>query len=180
MIDKKLYISANANNCDMRKYLTLFMIGLLAFSCKNESKKPVEPQKEVTFAKFGKEIIADDAIAAASMVQHYEGLKTGDSIDSKLLGTVKEVCQAKGCWMKVALDDNNEVMVKFKDYSFFMPMNIAGEEVIINGKAFVSEVPVNELRHYAEDAGRSAEEIAAITEPRRTYSFEADGVLLKQ
>ena len=30
---------------------------------------------------------------------------------------------------------------------------------------------VDEQRHYAEDAGESAEEIAKITEPKKTYSF---------
>lgn len=166
----------------MRNYLTLLLIGLLFFSCKNETKKEAdtEVKQEVTYATFGKEIVADDAIDASSMAEHYKTMNVGDSINSKMVGKVNEVCQAKGCWMKVDLEDGNQVMVKFKDYGFFMPKNIAGEEVIINGKAFVSEVPVEELRHYAEDAGKSAEEIAAITESEKTYSFEADGVLLIQ
>ena len=164
----------------MRNYLTLLLIGLLLFSCKNEAKKETETKQEVTYASFGKEIVADDAIDASSMAEHYKTMKSGDSINSKMVGKVNEVCQAKGCWMKVDLEDGNQVMVKFKDYGFFMPKNIAGEEVIINGKAFVNEVPVEELRHYAEDAGKSAEAIAAITESEKTYSFEADGVLLIQ
>jgi len=162
----------------MRNYLTLLLIGLLLFSCKNEAKK--EAEVEVSYASFGKEIVANDAVDASSMANHYKTMKAGDSINSKMVGKVNEVCQAKGCWMKVDLEDGNQVMVKFKDYGFFMPKNIAGEEVIINGKAFVSEVPVEELRHYAEDAGKSTEEIAAITESKKTYSFEADGVLLIQ
>ena len=164
----------------MRNYLTLLLIGLLLVSCKNEAKKEAEVEAEVSYASFGKEIVADDAVEASSMAKHYKTMKAGDSINSKMIGKVNEVCQAKGCWMKVDLEDGNQVMVKFKDYGFFMPKNIAGEEVILNGKAFVSEVPVEELRHYAEDAGKSAEEIAAITESKKTYSFEADGVLLIQ
>ena len=62
---------------------------------------------------------------------------------------------------------------------FKMSKSLKGE-VIINGKAFVTEVSVDEQRHYAEDAGKSTEEIAAITKPKRTLSFEADGVLLKE
>ncbi len=164
----------------MRKFLTFLLMGLLVFACKDEAKKETENKQEVTYSSFGKEIIADDAIAATSMAQHYKTMRIGDSINSKMVGKVNEVCQAKGCWMKVDLEDGNQVMVKFKDYGFFMPKNIAGEEVIINGKAFVNEVPVEELRHYAEDAGKSAEEIATITESEKTYSFEADGVLLIQ
>ena len=164
----------------MRKYLTFLLIGLLVFACKGQAKKETETEQEATYSSFGKEIIADDAIAATSMAQHYQTMKGGDSINSKMIGKVKEVCQSKGCWMKVDLEDGNQVMVKFKDYGFFMPKDIAGKEVIINGKAFVNEVPVDEQRHYAEDAGKSEEEIAAITEPKKTFSFEADGVLLKQ
>ena len=80
--------------------------------------------------------------------------------------------------MTADLGDGNEVRVTFKDYGFFMPKNISGEEVIVNGQAFVKEMPVEELRHYAEDAGKTKEEIEAITEPKRTYALVADGVLL--
>jgi len=59
-----------------------------------------------------------------------------------------------------------------------MPKDIAGEEVIVNGMAYIKEVSVDEQRHYAEDKGATKEEVEAITEPKRTYSFEADGVLL--
>lgn len=152
-------------------------------SCKNKS---VEAQKiedkieEFAFASFGNKIITDDAIAASSMANHYKTMQVGDSIDTKMIAKVNGVCKAKGCWMTLNLEDGNEVMVKFKDYGFFVSKDIAGKEVIVNGKAFVNEVPVDVLRHYAEDAGKSKEEIAQITEPKKTYSFEADGVLVKQ
>ncbi len=150
-------------------------------SCKNKSQdavvNPVKVEK-IEYASFGKEIIADDAVSASSMAAHYKIMKAGDSINSKIIAEVHEVCQAKGCWMRLNLDDENEVMVKFKDYGFFVPKDITGKKVIINGQAFVEEVSIDEQRHYAEDAGKSAEEIASITVPKRTYSFEADGVLV--
>ena len=107
-------------------------------------------------------------------------MNVGDSINSKMIAKVNSVCQAKGCWMTLDLGDEQEVMVKFKDYGFFVPKDISGKEVIINGKAYVKEVSIDVQRHYAEDAGKSLEEIAAITEVKKTFSFEADGVLLKQ
>ena len=82
--------------------------------------------------------------------------------------------------MRLDLEEGDEIMVKFKDYGFFMPKNITGDYVIINGKAFVEEVSVDEQRHYAKDAGKTNNEIASINQPKRTFSFEADGVLLKQ
>ena len=81
--------------------------------------------------------------------------------------------------MKLDLGNDQEIRVTFKDYGFFMPLNAEGD-VIINGKAFITETSVEDLRHYAEDAGKSKEEIDAITETERTFAFEADGVLLKQ
>lgn len=141
---------------------------------------PLKNGAENQYQSIGKTIIPDDAISAKSMLGHYQTMKSGDSINTKMIAKVKGVCQAKGCWMTLNLEDGNEVMVKFKDYGFFMPKDIAGKEVIINGKAFVEEVPVDEQKHYAEDAGQTKEEIAKITEPKRTYSFEADGVLIVQ
>jgi hypothetical protein len=34
------------------------------------------------------------------------------------------------------------------------------------------------LRHFAEDAGKSKEEIAKITKPEFEMGFEADGIIL--
>lgn len=82
--------------------------------------------------------------------------------------------------MKLALADGTETMVRFKDYGFFMPLDSKDREVIVNGKAFVKKTSVKELRHYAEDAGKTKEEIAKITEPKIEFTFEADGVLMKK
>ncbi len=61
----------------------------------------------------------------------------------------------------------------FKDYALFMPKDLAGNGIVLEGKAFTSVTPVAELQHYAEDAGKSKEEIAKITEPKREVRIEA-------
>ncbi len=165
----------------MKSFTLLIIFVLLLNSCKNKSQQPVQLDEEVghiEYASFGKEIIADDAVESKSMANHYKTMAVGDSINSKMTAKVNEVCQAKGCWMTLNLEDGNEVMVKFKDYGFFVPKDIAGKEVVINGKAFIHEVSVDEQRHYAEDAGKTKDEIAQIITPKKTYSFEADGVLI--
>ncbi|NRR91812.1 DUF4920 domain-containing protein [Winogradskyella undariae] len=167
----------------MKKIILLLTICLTIFSCKNESKtvKPTaeDTKPEITYASFGKEITDTDALTAERMMEHYKNLKAGDTVNSKVKGKIIEVCSKKGCWMTLDMDGENQVMVKFKDYGFFMPLNAEGD-VVINGKAFVSETSVEELRHYAEDAGKTEDEIAAITDPKFEYGFEADGVLLKK
>ena len=79
--------------------------------------------------------------------------------------------------MTLDLGEEKDLMVRFKDYGFFMPLDAKGD-VIINGYATISETSVADLKHYAEDAGASELEIEAIVAPELTYSFEADGVLL--
>ena len=80
--------------------------------------------------------------------------------------------------MTLALPEDNEAFVKFKDYGFFVPMNAQKKEVVVQGKAFVSIESVDELKHYAKDAGKSQAAIDSIIAPKTTYSFVANGVLI--
>ena len=166
----------------MKKLLSLIVVLTLLASCKEQTKTnttEVSESPEIAYASFGDKIEAQGAITAAEMAERYKSLNVGDTLTTKVSAKINEVCQMKGCWMKLDLGNNEDVMVRFKDYGFFVPLNAEGE-VIVNGKAYVSETSVDDLRHYAEDAGKTAEEIAAITQAETTYAFEADGVLLKQ
>jgi len=72
-------------------------------------------------------------------------------------------------------------MVRFKDYGFFVPKEgVEGKEAIMHGYAKMDTISVDMLRHYAEDAGDSEEEIMKITEPSYTLEFIADGVLIEK
>lgn len=169
----------------MKQIISILILAIVLISCKNDAKQTEDlavlqsELQDIPYQSFGKKITANDALPARRMAVHYESMTVGDSIDAKMSAKVEEVCQAKGCWMKLDLPNGEQVMVKFKDYGFFMPKDISGKEVIINGKAYVEEVSVEEQRHYAEDGGATPEEIAKITTPKKTYSFLADGVLLK-
>ena len=48
----------------------------------------------------------------------------------------------------------------------------------MEGWAFREVTSVDELRHYAEDAGKSQEEIEAIQEPKDELKFLASGVFV--
>lgn len=167
----------------MKKILFILALAIIATSCKNENKEAetiAETQEmAITYQSFGDEITADDVLPKAEIIEKYSDLKAGDTINVKFTTQVKEVCQKKGCWMKVDMGDN-EAMVRFKDYGFFMPKDIAGKEIIAQGKAYVEEMSVEDQRHYAEDGGATPEEIAAITAPKRTLAFEASGVLIPE
>jgi hypothetical protein len=162
----------------MMKKITLALVATAIFmSC--ESKKEVsKEEKTVSYAKFGDSISSENAMTNSEMIEKFASLKEGDTLSVKFKSSINEVCQKKGCWMTLALADDKEVFVKFKDYGFFVPKNAQEKEVIVNGKAFVSIETVDVLKHYAKDAGKSQAAIDSITEPKVTYSFMADGVLI--
>ncbi|MFD1140582.1 DUF4920 domain-containing protein [Larkinella insperata] len=125
----------------------------------------------------GKKITADNAIPSTELAAKMTDKK---ELATKVEGTVESVCQVKGCWMRVKTADNQTMLVRFRDYGFFVPKDIAGKNVVFEGTAETKTTSVAELRHYAEDAGKSKEEIAKITEPVKAITFMADGVIVKK
>lgn len=166
----------------MKKLLILPLIAVLSLiSCKNvEDKNIDDSQADLAYNSYGEQISSENSLSAAEMEEKFQNLKPGDTIDVSFATRVNSVCKNKGCWMTLDLPDEEDVMVKFKDYGFFVPKDIEEKEVVVNGKAYIAEVSVDEQRHYAEDQGQTDEEIAAITKPKRTLSFLADGVLIKE
>ena len=161
--------------------LIVFLALSFAIACKpstepNNTPEAQEASQDGKYESFGEVITDEDMITYDALLS---ALDTVEEYEGKVMGTVEGVCQAKGCWMNiVSSSDSTAMFVKFKDYGFFMPKDIAGKEVIMRGRAYKEETSVEELRHYAEDEGKSAEEVAAITEPVVELKFMADGVLL--
>ena len=157
----------------MKKYGLILVFLVTIVACKKEEVK-------VDYASFGKMITNENALSKDEMISKFKTLKIGDTLEVKFASKVNKVCKTKGCWMKIDLGDEQESMVKFKDYGFFVPMNSEERKVVVSGKAYVSEVSVDDLKHFAKDAGKTDEEIALITTSKFTYSFLADGVLMEQ
>lgn len=165
----------------MKKYffpvfISFLTLGILMTGCKNqtstESTAAVDPNQKY----FGEKIEEDGAISYDSMLTLIAGV---DSLEAKVEGRVSSVCQTKGCWMDIVSekDSTAETMfVEFKDYAFFMPKDLAGKKVVIQGKAFREVTSVDDLKHFAEDEGKTPEEIAKITEPKEELKFLASGV----
>ncbi|MGD1889650.1 MAG: DUF4920 domain-containing protein [Cyclobacteriaceae bacterium] len=122
---------------------------------------------------FGEKITDDSAISTTELMDE---LAEEGSMQTKVKGEVTDVCQVKGCWMTLNVDENQEIMVRFKDYGFFVPKDITGQTVVVAGQAVIDTVSVEDQRHLAEDAGMPEEEINKITEPKPQLFFVADGV----
>ncbi len=166
------------------KYLSLFLV-IISFgivSCQSEAKQEEDKSLDLTsYEQYGEEFEVTNVLTNADVRAEFSNLENGDSIQVQFKAPMNDVCKMKGCWMVVDLGNNETARVSFKDYGFFVPTESeAGTEVIMNGWAHVKETSVDDLRHLAEDAGKSKEEIEAIVEPEVGYSFVADGVFIKK
>ncbi|MFC4212068.1 DUF4920 domain-containing protein [Pedobacter lithocola] len=132
-------------------------------------------QTELSGQKFGDEVSAGNIKPAAKMEAAMGGK---DTADMKIEGKVVEVCKKKGCWMTLEMPNGEPMRVTFKDYAFFMPMDVVGKKVVLDGIAKKQNISVETLRHYAEDAKKSPEEVAKITDPKKELAFEAKGVVI--
>lgn len=130
----------------------------------------------ITYSLYGSSFQDNDALTVGEM---YQQLTHGRSFQGKVRGEIVEVCTQKGCWMTLELPDGRHMRVTFKDYSFFVPKDSHGRQVVLSGEATYSITDVATLKHYAEDAGKSKEEVAAIVEDEKSINFVAEGVLIK-
>ncbi|MBK9566533.1 MAG: DUF4920 domain-containing protein [Saprospiraceae bacterium] len=162
----------------MKSLAFYFLIVIISFSaCKN--------------TKSGEEIVGDsthfgEKIDTSGMITYdvlLQKMSVADSIDAKVVGKVSGVCQTKGCWMNIVSDADTtktEMFVQFEDYGFFMPKDLVGKEVVMLGKAYREITSVEDLKHFAEDEGKTPEEIEKITEPVTELKFMASGVMIKK
>lgn len=144
---------------------------------KNSHENETEIEETFSTIKsnfFGEEIDRENATDAMQFIAENHDR---DSINVKLSGEITSVCQMKGCWMTMNVG-KEELRITFKDYGFFVPKNSSGNEAIIEGVLHKKLVDVEMLKHYAADAGKSEEEIEAISEPKLQFVFEASGVII--
>lgn len=144
--------------------LSFCLIGAFAFA-----------QTSFTGQKFGENVTPGNVKPVAKM-ENAMGDKT--TADMKIEGKVVDVCKKKGCWMTLEMPNGEPMRVTFKDYAFFMPMDVVGKKVVLDGIAKKQTISVETLRHYAEDAKKTPEEVAKITDPKKELAFEAKGVVI--
>ncbi|TDK42826.1 DUF4920 domain-containing protein [Algoriphagus formosus] len=140
-----------------------------------ESAEAVIGVAEVVPGMYGAAIAESDAIALADLVPVVEEKGT---YEGKIIGEIKEVCTKKGCWLTMDLPNGESMRVTFKDYGFFVPTNSQGFPIVLEGVATFTETDVETLKHFAEDQGKSQEEIDAIVAPKKEITFEAIGVVI--
>jgi Domain of unknown function (DUF4920) len=123
---------------------------------------------------FGVKTAETGAVTADQLPALLDGKQ---SADVKVKGKVVEVCKAEGCWIRMETPAG-PMLVKMKDHAFLVPLALNGKTIVAEGTATVKETTVEMQKHYAEDAGKSKEEIEAIKEPKKEIVLQATGILV--
>ncbi|UII24825.1 DUF4920 domain-containing protein [Fulvivirga maritima] len=178
----------------MKKLITLCLLATIIWSCNPKSEQNAETEADSTATasveeaeeteeevqltgNFGEEISDEGAIQADEL---YAKMESTDSVAVKVEGEILATCKMKGCWMTLDIPEKEALRVTFKDYGFFVPKSgVEGKKAIIDGYAKKVTTDVETQKHYAKDAGKSQEEIDAITEPKTEIAFVATGVIIK-
>jgi hypothetical protein len=155
----------------MKKMLfaALLFVAVAANAQETPEKEKVQAAKGVVYGKVSEE-------KNVVPVDQLKNKLVDDKFDGQVKGKVVEVCQAEGCWIRMERADGSSMMVRSKDHAFLMPANIVGKTVVIEGSAVIKEVSEEMRKHYAEDAGKSKEEIAKIKGTEKDVQFAAKGV----
>lgn len=153
------------------KYLFSLSVAL-CFALLSIAQPPKGPASQGM--TFGEKTTAKGAINVDELAKKVNS-ETETAV--KIKGTVTDVCTMEGCWLKMQTA-NGKMMVKIKDHAFLVPVDMNGKEIVVDGTASMKVTSVKELQHYAEDAGKTKEEIAAITEPKKEIIVNAKGILV--
>jgi len=157
------------------KYLIPIVSIFLLAACGGQSQETTEEAVATNAGWYGEEFEVTEVVSPAEVAT----LMNDSTNEFIVEGTIQECCQKKGCWMKVDMGDGESMRVSFKDYGFFVPLDAAGSTMTMKGLAIYDTIDVDFLKHLAEDANATQEEIDAITEPELAITFEATGVLIK-
>ena len=123
---------------------------------------------------YGAKVTADNVIDINELESTLDGKESADVV---IKGKVVEVCQKEGCWIKMETK-NGKLMVKMGNHDFLVPLALNGKTIVVEGNAKMKTTSVAELKHFAEDAGKSKEEIEKITESKRELTLNAKGILV--
>jgi hypothetical protein len=149
----------------------IFLIGMMALtlSALAQDKEKVPAAKGVIYGQVSEE-------KTAIAVDDLSNKLVDNAFTGQLKGKVAEVCKTEGCWIRLQKSDGTTMMVRAKDHAFLMPENIVGKTVLVEGTATVKETSEEMRKHYAEDGGKSKEEITKIKGPEKSVEFAAKGV----
>ena len=170
--------------------LALASLVLLATGCTDADEGHVVTNDDALitvsdeYDVYGEPLDTDESIVALTPAALTEDVGTYDNTVVRVEGTVAQVCKMAGCWLTMENATGQPIRVQVprdsSGYVFTFPTDLGIAEVIVEGTVQADTTSVETLRHFAEDEGRSQEEIDAITAPQPTVVLTARGALVKR
>jgi hypothetical protein len=162
-----------------RPITLLLVLVLLLAACRREHTAPAPEHAEQSFG----EAVAVDRAVPVRLVSEDPEMYLDAPVTVE--GTVREVCQAAGCWLTLDAGDGAVVRVVVArtpsgDYAFTVPKDISGRHVVVQGTLSHESLSADDRRHLAEDAGATQEALDAQTfTPARELQLIASGVVVE-
>lgn len=119
-----------------------------------------------------------DSVCAGRLLSQLESF---DGKPIRVKGVVKEVCENRGCWMRIGFQElSDTVFVKFRCpiKGRLIPMEAVGQPAVVEGTFKLQEISEADARHYKKDAGGSPEDIAKIVGPQKMAMINSHGALV--
>lgn len=148
------------------KIFILFSLLIILGSCDQFSR---------TNKTYGEDFDASKAIRVNELMQKMDSVKEMKCV---IKGIVTTECKKEGCWVRLEDGIGSDLFVSTEE-KFFLPKDLEGKELIVNGVAFHDTTSVEKLKDYAKDENKSEEEIAKIISPKIEISFMATGIMIK-
>ena len=159
----------------MKSFLPLAIVAiLLAGCCGNKNNEPAPATQPVAasatsaWQSFGEPTSDLPQVQLAGVLADPSAF-AGKPIE--ISGTIIEVCQHAGCWVRIAdpAAAQESVFVKFTCpiEGRLIPLEAVGKPALVQGEIVVEEIDEMEARHVAIEAGKSPEEVDAIVGPQK-------------
>jgi cytochrome c-type biogenesis protein CcmE len=143
-----------------------------------EKAATTEPALEGTV--YGEGVTATLVVAPADLVariEEFEGKRV------RVEGLVTDVCAKRGCWFKLAGDENSAqtVTIKVTDGVIVFPMEAKGKRAVAEGEFTVIEMTMEQTlaykKHHAEEHKEEFDP-STVTEPLTYYQINATGAVI--
>ena len=92
---------------------------------------------------YGKTLNADGAISVRALAEKLKA-DTNYRYTGKVRGEIVEVCKKKGCYIRLKQEGQGDpIMVRFKDYGFFLPQDAIGKTIVLDGQARIRQAAIS-------------------------------------
>jgi len=118
------------------KYIIIMILSIFLIACQTEGTVGSKQS-------FGGKVTLEKTTSLADV---YANPEKFEGKEIRIDGEITQVCQHKGCWIKMT-EGNKDLIVRFKDYGFFVPKDAAASKVTIQG-IFTTEAD----KHVMEEA----------------------------